>query len=70
MIEYRPWSLRGYTGHVYMVWVESPESLCEVKEELNNPPVKGLLLVENKSRTCERLGWEKLDDGLYFRLFE
>lgn len=70
MIEYHPWSLRGYIGPVFMVWVENPESLCAVKAELNNPPVKGLLLVENNSRACGRLGWEKLDDGLYFRLFE
>lgn len=70
MITYLSWSLRGYTKPVFMVWVEHPESLCAVKAELSDPPVRGLLLVENKSKACERLGWEKLDDGLYYRLFE
>jgi hypothetical protein len=70
MVEYRPWQIRGYDKPVYMVWVENPSSLVEVKRELNNPPVKGMLIVQNKSRACERLGWEKMEDGVWYKIFD
>ena len=74
-IHYEPWSLRGYKGEVYQVYVNIPNShdtkqLRELKERLNNPPIKGLHLAENKSRALERLGWERIDDGLYYKIFE
>lgn len=75
MIHYEPWLLRGYTGPTYQVYVEiknshSIKELRQVKDQINNPPHTGLMLVENKSKALMRLGWEKLDDGLYYRLFE
>lgn len=74
-ISYVPWSLRGCTEKVYMAYVEIPKSnslsyLRKLQEQLNNPPVKGIVLLENPSKALERLGWEKLDEGLYFRCFE
>ena len=74
MIQYIPWKLRGYSGDVYQVYVNNEKSsltfLRELKKELNNPPVRGLLLAENSSRALERLGWEALDDGLWYKIFE
>jgi hypothetical protein len=71
LIRYEPWSLRGYDGPVYQVYVEHPESLVELKRQMNNPPHKGLMIAENKSRALERLGWQRDVDGeFYYKLFE
>ena len=74
MITYTPWSLRGYLGKVWQVYVEITNSrsiakLIEVKRQLNNPPVTGLVLVDNSSPAVKRLGWERLCDGIWYRYF-
>lgn len=74
-VEYKSWCLRGYSGKVWQVYAEITNSrdiskLIEVKKRLNNPPVTGLLLVENNSPAIKRLGWEKLCDGIWYRYFE
>ena len=75
MITFTPWVLRGYSGKTWQVYVEITNSrsiaeLIEVKRQLNNPPVTGLVLVENRSPAIKRLGWEKLCDGIWYRYFE
>ena len=74
-VEYKSWCLRGYSDKVWQVYVEIQNSrsiaeLIEVKRQLNNPPVTGLVLVENSSPAIKRLGWEKLCDGIWYRYFE
>lgn len=75
MITFTQWSLRGYPGKAWQVYVEITNSrsiaeLIEVKRQLNNPPVTGLVLVENNSPAMKRLRWEKLCDGIWYRYFE
>lgn len=75
MITFTPWVLRGYSGKAWQVYVEITNSrdiskLIEVKKRLNNPPVTGLVLVENSYTAIKRLGWEKLCDGIWYRYFE
>lgn len=74
-VSYKPWQLRGYPGPAWQVYVETKDShdikgLIEVKKRLNTGEVKGLVLVENKSPAMKRLGWEQLDEGIYYRYFE
>lgn len=72
MIEYRPTMLRGCqlpAWTVYIDNVEDRQSLIQIKKDLNNPPVKGVVFIENKSRAIERMGWEKFDDGIYYKIF-
>lgn len=75
-ISYTRWSLRGVTEvDVWLVYVEIRDSnnirqLIEARHKLNNPPVTGLVLAENRSRALERLGWEKLDDGVWYKIFD
>ena len=71
MITYLPWSIRGYPNKVYQVYVEIKDShsitqLIKVKQQLNNIKASGLYLVENNSPAIKRLGWEEMDDGLYY----
>jgi hypothetical protein len=73
-IRYEPWSLRGYEGDVWQVYVDitgshTLQELREVKEQMNNPAHKGLHIAENKSRALERLGWEKWDERIYYKYF-
>ena len=75
MITFQPWAIRGYHGKVYQVYVEIENShsithLIEVKRQLNSIKTPGVYLVENRSKAIKRLGWEKLDEGLYYRVFE
>ena len=76
MIIFEPWNLRGYNGMTWQVYVEIKNSrsiaeLIEVKRQLNNPPVTGLVLVENKSPAMKRLGlgWKEMDDGVWYKIF-
>ena len=76
MITFSPWSLRGYHGRAWQVYVEITNSrsvakLIEVKRQLNNPPVTGLVLVENNSPAMKRLGygWKELDHGVWYKIF-
>lgn len=71
---YVPWVLRGYPGMAWQVYVEITGSrdisdLIEVKRRLNNPPVCGMVLAENRSKALKRLGWKELDDGLWYKIF-
>jgi hypothetical protein len=73
-IEYKQWSLRGYDDPVYQVYVEIPDShdtkqLRELKRRMNDPPHKGLIIAENKSKALKRLGWEYDDNGFYYKYF-
>lgn len=76
MITFTPWVLRGYSGKTWQVYVEITDShsiveLIEVKRQLNNPPVSGLVLVENSSPAIKRLGygWKELDHGVWYKIF-
>lgn len=75
-IRYEPWTLRGVVSPVWQVYVKIEEShntskLREVKEKLNTDVVKGVVLVENRSRALKRLGngWKELDNGLWYKIF-
>jgi hypothetical protein len=73
-VKYILWRLRGFAGKVWQVYVEvnnshSLSQLIEVKKQLNSPPVTGMVLVENRSPALKRLGWRKIDDGLYGKVF-
>lgn len=73
-ISYTKWALRGANYPVFQVYVEITDShdisqLLEVKEKLNNAPVKGIVLAENKSVALKRLGWKELDSGVWFKIF-
>lgn len=73
-ITYIPWHLRGFDGKAWQVYIEIDNShslsqLIEVKQQLNNPPVTGLVLAENRSPALRRLGWKELDNGLWYKIF-
>lgn len=73
-ITYTPWQLRGCESPTWQVYVENTDShsiaqLIEVRRRLNNPPVTGLVLAENRSPALKRLGWKELDNGLWYKVF-
>lgn len=76
-VRFFPWELRGIDGiPVWQVSVEivgshSISPLIAAKRRLNNPPVRGLVLVENRSRALARLGegWKEMDHGLWYKIF-
>ena len=73
-LRFIPWYLRGYDGPVWQLYLEISDShdlsqLVEVRRALRSPPVVGLVLAENRSRALLRLGWEKIDEGLYGKIF-
>lgn len=74
-IEYKPWALRGCKLQVWQIYVDITDShgisgLLEVKNIINNNSVKGIVLIENRSKAMKRLGWDELSDGVYYRRFE
>lgn len=75
-VQYKPWTLRGYSGEVWQVVIvitgsRSIKKLIKVKQLLNNPPVRGLILVENKSPAMKRLGpeWKEMEHGVWYKIF-
>lgn len=73
-IRYEQWHIWGFTGPAWQVYVEITDSrgiaqLIEVGRALNNPPVTGLILAENRSPALQRLGWRELDNGLWYKIF-
>ena len=70
LITYKSWFIRGMNQPCYQVIVNHPSSLLAVKQELEHPPVKGILVIENKSKAVKRLGWKELGDGIYYKIFE
>ena len=74
MIRYVPWIIRGYSElPCWQVYVEtetkSLANLIEIKKQLGNPPIKGVLIIENTSKAIKRLGWEEISDGIYYKIF-
>lgn len=73
MIEYRPIMLRGFKNlQVWSVYVDNRTDrlpLTEIKRQLNNPPVRGVVFIENESKAIKRMKWEKFDDGIYYKIF-
>ena len=73
-IQYIPWVVRGYSKYpCWQVYVntktKSLSNLREIKRELSAPPVRGVLIIENKSKAIKRLGWEEMADGIYYKIF-
>lgn len=74
-IEYVPWSLRGCPLPVWQLYVEikgskTLSSLIEVRNLINSTVVRGIVIIENKSKAIRRLGWDEMDSGVYYRRFE
>ena len=76
LLRYASWSLRGYAGRAWQVYVEIQNSrsitqLIAVKRQLNNPPVRGIVLVENSSPAMKRLGpgWKEMEHGVWYKIF-
>lgn len=76
MVTYEPWYLRNYHLPVWQVYVETANShsitqLIDVKRQLNNPSVRGLVLVENKTPAMKRLGpgWKEMEHGVWYKIF-